>query len=137
MSSGKRTIAVVTAVVVILAAGGYLTAVMMRGETIAADRAWKCTKCGHVFEREFEPDPWAIANVDRDGRPKLEEEACPKCGGAAHLLVTMVCGKCGHVFQHLEEIEPGAREPKPPTCPKCQSTSARPRAPNETEKPQG
>jgi NAD-dependent SIR2 family protein deacetylase len=135
MSTRTRTVALLGATCAIVASAAYLVSLLTRGESIAVDRAWKCTKCGHVFEKEFEPDPWAITNVGPDGKPRLEVQPCPKCGGPAHVYAAMVCSKCGHVFQHLEAMDPATREPKLPTCPKCQSTQVRPRAPTETAKP--
>ena len=131
MSRGTRTVVLATAVVVILAAGGCIVSLWMRDDAITIDRAWKCTQCGHVFQKEFAPDPWAISSVGPDGKPQLETAPCPECGGPSHLLVTMVCGKCGKVFQHLEELDPKTRDVRRPACPTCGSAGARPRAPGE------
>ena len=115
------------------------------------ERAWKCTRCDHVFEEPFErpgqPERprneglWAIPAVpDKDepsGQPALETAVCPECGGEAHRYITLRCTKCGKVFQHLEDYasqdeRPASgraprRELKQPVCPECGSTGVVPR----------
>lgn len=132
MNGWGRKATVALAILVIAAAAGYLVSRLFRGDDkMAVDRAWKCTQCGHVFEKEFEPDPYAIPGLAKDGSIGLEEEKCPKCGGAAHQYITMVCSKCGEEFRHLEQLDPNTHEPKRPACPKCKSTAVSPRAPSQ------
>jgi len=132
MSDWGRKATTVGAVLVILATGGYIVSrVFHDDDDLTVDRAWKCTQCGHVFAKEFEPDPMAIPGLRKDGTIGLEEEKCPECGGVAHQYIAMVCSKCGEEFHHLETLDPETGEATRPVCPKCKSPAVAPRTPRE------
>ena len=118
-AAGKQAVMAIAAVVILALA--ILLFVRGRGSSTAGKTLTLCCEsCGKVFpDQPFGELP----------------SPCPECGKKT-LRRALQCYKCGHIFAEPQlKMDPGALEPEPVACPKCEATDVgAPRAKGEAPK---